>query len=432
MIPAGFKKWLAFGNGIGIEITGPHGSESIRATAVRVRPNGARVLGQMAVEDVPHQPAGVWGTDYAAFVRKAGLGHVAATVLLPRQALILRQLALPGVSERDLESAVRFQMDGLHPYSEDDVVSSWATLPGTSMVLVAIARRASIERYAAWFEEAGIKVGSFTSSSAAIHSALRLFAAVPPADVLACERTGANIEFYGESAAHPLFSAGFEAATDSEEARAAALARAELRLDPGAELRSMEQLLSASPALPYAAALASACPRLSLPINLLPGEHRQSSSRMQWIPSAALGAIVLLLAGAMAASPGFEDQRYLNSLDSEIVKMEPRASRAGTLDRQTEAARQRTVMLDDFRRRAKLDLDVLSEMTRILPPPTWLNQLEISRTQVIVAGETDQAPPLLRVIDASPLFQSSEFLTSPTRSPAGELFRIRTTREAGK
>jgi Tfp pilus assembly protein PilN len=431
MIPAGLKKWLAFGNGIGIEIAGPHGSESILATAVRVRPNGARVLAQFEVEDVPHQPAGVWGTDYAAFVRKTGLRHVAATVLLPRQDLIVRQLNLPGVSDSDLPSAVQFQMDGLHPYPEDDVLTSWARLAGTSTVLVAIARRASIERYVSWFDEAGIKIASFTTSTAAIYSALRLLAAAPPAEFLADQRVDGHIEFYGESPAHAVFSASFPAGSEAEEERAAALARAELRLDPNIALRPLEELLAPSPG-PYAAALASACPRLSLILNLLPRDQRQTSSRMQWIPSAVLGAIVLFLAGALAAFPGFEDRRYLNSLQSEIAKIEPRAARSSALDRETETARERTVLLDDFRRRTKSNLDVLEEMTRILPPPTWLTQLEITPTLVVVAGETDQAAPLLRVIDASPLFQASEFAMPPVRSPAGEMFRIRTTREAGK
>src|SRR5271169_4617956 len=237
MIPVELKKWLAFGNGVGIEIFGRHGSESIRIVGVRVRPNGARVLDQLVVDDVPHQPAGVWGTEYGAFVRRLGLRHVAATVLLPRQDLIVRQLPLPGVSDRDLAAAVEFQMDGLHPYSEqDNVVSSWARLSGTSTVLVAIARRTAIERYATWFDEAGIKVASFTCSAAAIYSALRMFGASPASELLAYHLEDRHIELYGESPARPLFSASF----DSEEielSRALALARSELRVDPEVEAR---------------------------------------------------------------------------------------------------------------------------------------------------------------------------------------------------
>ena len=41
MIAADFKKWLAIGSGIGIEIAG----EDLTVTVVRVRPSGVSVLG---------------------------------------------------------------------------------------------------------------------------------------------------------------------------------------------------------------------------------------------------------------------------------------------------------------------------------------------------------------------------------------------------
>jgi hypothetical protein len=79
-----------------------------------------------------------------------------------------------------------------------------------------------------------------------------------------------------------------------------------------------------------------------------------------------------------------------------------------------------------------MDIDVVGEMTRILPPPIWLNGLEITRSQVTVSGETEQAAPLLKQIDASPFFESSEFSMQPMRLASGEAFRVRTMREAGK
>jgi hypothetical protein len=428
MIPGVLKKWVAFGSGIGIEIIGPHGAESLRITAARVRPNGARVLGVLTIEDVPHQPASVWGAHYAAFLRKLGLSHVVATVLLPRQDVIVRQLAMPGVSDRDLAAAVQFQMDGLHPYNEDDVFSSWARLPGNFNLLVAIARRAVIERYATLFSEAGIKVGSFACSAGAVYSALRLFGSTPPAEILACEQVDGQVEIYGESAARPVYSANFNVAPE----RAATLASAELRLEPNTQPRPLGELLSASPALSYAAALASACPHLFVRVNLLPVEQRQTSSRTLWIPSAIFGAAALLLAGALAAFPGIENRRYLRSLQAEIDRLNPRATRAAALDREIESTRRRTLLLDAVHRRSKADMDVLAELTRVLPPPAWLNLLEISRTQVVIGGETDQAAPLLKIIDASPLFEGSDFVMPPVRIQGGELFRIRTNREAGK
>ena len=185
-------------------------------------------------------------------------------------------------------------------------------------------------------------------------------------------------------------------------------------------------------ALSYAAALASACPHLFVRVNLLPVEQRQTSSRTLWIPSAIFGAAALLLAGALAAFPGIENRRYLRSLQAEIDRLNPRATRAAALDREIESTRRRTLLLDAVHRRSKADMDVLAELTRVLPPPAWLNLLEISRTQVVIGGETDQAAPLLKVIDASPLFEGSDFVMPPVRIQGGELFRIRTNREAGK
>ncbi|MGA3188585.1 MAG: PilN domain-containing protein [Bryobacteraceae bacterium] len=433
MIPASLRKFLAFGSGVGIEITGPRGAETLRISAVQVRPTGARVVGGFSIENAAQQPAAEWGRAYSGFLKKLGWKHIAATVLLPREDVMLRQVAVPGVSDKDLAAAVGFQMDGLHPYAEADVVSSWTRLPltsklGTPMVLVAIARRAALERYTAWFSEAGVQIASFTCAPAAIYSARRLFAPGPPPSVLAIEEINGRMELYGESPSHPLFSAAFDATPE----RAVALACAELRLDPLTETRSFHALLGAEPAFPYAAALASACPHLFLPLNLLPSEFRSSSSRALWIPTAVACSLVLVAGAALAAYPTIEDRRYLRSLNAEIAQVKPKAQMAAKLDKDIETARQRTVLLDQLRKRSKMDIDVVGEMTRILPPPIWLNGLEITRSQVTVSGETEQAAPLLKQIDASPFFESSEFSMQPMRLASGEAFRVRTMREAGK
>lgn len=432
MIPSSIRKFLAFGSGVGIEITGSRGAETLRISAVRVRPTGARVLGSFSVENAAQQPAAEWGQIYSAFIKKLGLKYVVATVLLPREDVILRQVNFPGVSEKDLPAAIGFQMDGLHPYADEDVVSSWARLPGTAAVLIAIARRAALDRFSEWFAEAGIKVASFTCAPAAIYSARRLFASAPPPAVLALEEGNGRVELYGESPSHPLFSAAFNASPE----RAIALACAELRLDPAVytagETRSFHALLGAEPAMPFAAALTGACPYLSLPLNLLPAERRASSSRALWIPTAVAGGLALIAAAALAAYPAIEDRRYLKSLNAEIEKVTPQALAAAKLDKDIETARQRTMLLDQVRRRTKADIDILGEMTKILPPPIWLNTLEINRAQVTVAGETDQAAPLLKQIDASPFFEASEFSMQPMRTNNGEMFRIRSNREAGK
>jgi Tfp pilus assembly protein PilN len=417
------KKWLAFGGGVGIQISGPKGAESLHVCAVRVRPSGARVRGEFKVEEFAHQPAGEWGAGYAAFARKLGLKDAPVAVLLPRHDVITRTLALPGVADKDLDSAVRFQLDGLHPYSEEDVYFSWARLGKTASVLVAIARREAVDRYAALFAEAGIKLAAFTCSAAAIYSALRLFGGAPPAEMLAWDDASGALEVYGESAAKPVFSASLPDLR---------LAAAEMRIDPATEPKTLGEWMGASPALPFASALSSACPRLTLPLNLLPAERRVSNSALRWAIPTALGAVLLFLAGGFAALPSYERRHYAAQIESQIAEVSPRATRSNQLDKDAAAMRRRTEVLDDFRRQSKSDIDLLAELTKILPPPTWLNLTEISPKQVSLAGETDQAEPLLKVLNTSALLEASEFQGAPAKTAAGWVFRIRANRKGAR
>ena len=79
------------------------------------------MLGSLAIHHFREQPAAEWGEVYADFLRKLGQRHLAAHVLLPREAVIVRQVAMPGVADKDLAAALKFQIDSLHPYPEEDV-----------------------------------------------------------------------------------------------------------------------------------------------------------------------------------------------------------------------------------------------------------------------------------------------------------------------
>ena len=161
MTATDFKKWLAVGTGIGIEI----GREDLMVTAVRVRPSGVKVLGELTIHRFREQPATEWGADYASFLKKLGLTHLAATVLLPRDEVMVRQLALPGVADRDLAAAIRFELDSLNPYSEEEAVFDWARIGKSTSILIGITRRSVLGHYTALFAGAGLKVASFTFSA---------------------------------------------------------------------------------------------------------------------------------------------------------------------------------------------------------------------------------------------------------------------------
>jgi hypothetical protein len=435
----GFRKWLVFGTGLGIEVR----DQELQVTIVRVRPSETAVLGSATVTDYRTRPAAEWGAELSTFLRKVGAAHIAATVLLPRQDVIVRLVNLVGVGAGDIEAAIRLQIDSLHPFAEDDVFFTWARIPNSPSVLVGIARREVVDRLSATFAEAGIKVTAFTFSAAALYSAMRLKPVAPPKEFVVLRRSDRDIEVYGESEARPVFTATFPAVAD----RALELAISELRLDPGTEPLTLADILPsptvfppshdpASPefnaaALTYATALSGACPWLSLDANLLPLDRRRASSRVRLIPTIALSSMLLVLCGMLAAQSKWSDNRYLGVLQHEINRYEPKAKQSASIDKDIATARARTQLIDDYHRRAKHDLDALLEITKLIPPPGWVSSLDMDRTSVQFAGEMNQAEGLVKTLDNSPLFERSEFAMPITRTTNGEAYRVKTMRSVG-
>jgi Tfp pilus assembly protein PilN len=431
---APLRKLLAYGTGVGVEL----GAADLSITVVRVRPSGVRVAASFTVAGYLHHPAAEWGAELTTALAKHGLRHVAVNVLLPREDVIVRQVTLPGVTGKNIPAALAYQVDSLHPFGDETIVWDWAQIGNSPNILVGIALRTAIDRFATLFSEAGVRVSSFTFSAALLYSSFRLLKTPPAAGFLTLLDGGdGQVEAYGESESRGLFSARFELPLS----RAAGLAASELRLGLDVDPTPLRDLLpqpqgsgmeSDLRALPYAAALAAACPLLALRANLLPPELRHTSSRLMYVPAAVLAVILLVSAAAIGVQAAYEDRRYLASLQSEIAKLEPSVRQSETKDRRVGTARDRTRLLDEFRQRTRSDMDVLKEATRLLPPPTWLSGIEITRDTVSFAGSTEQAAPLVKVFDSSPLFEGSDFVSSITRDGSMESFRIRSRREARK
>lgn len=425
-----WMRYVAFGTAIGVEI----GERDLHAAIVRARPGGATVVSTLRIADFRVRPPKEWGTEYHHWLKQHGVKHLAATVVLPRREAIVRQAAMPGVNKKDMGSAVGYQIDSLHPYGDEEVAYGWSHA-GASTVVVGIMRDSVLGTYMHLFQDAGIPVAGFTFSAAAIYGALRLFGPPPQNFAAWREDEGGTVEVYGESTARPLFSAEF----DMLPARALPLARAELRLPPenartlANVLPQPRNIVTVSP-LAYAAGLAAIGSWRTPYANLLPLEKRVVHKRGRWIPTIVLGLALIATASAFFAYQQIRQQRYLDELSLQIGKVQPMAMRAETIDKRTDEHRKRVRLLDLYRRRSQGDIDVLAELSRLLPPPVWTQSVDLNEDTVTIAGEADQAAPLLKLLDSSPLFQNSTFQMGiqRTQQKEGEAFRIRIERRPRK
>ncbi len=416
-----WQRSLIFGTGFGIV----SGHSRMELAVVKLRPSGPSLVAESKVENFRTRPATEWGAEVNDFLKQAGESRLAATLLLPRDEVIVRTLALPGVSDRDVDSAVEIQADTLHPYGDEEVAWGWSRC-GVETVMVGLVRKAVLEAYETLFKEAGVALAAISFSPAVIFPALRIWNSAPGSLLCFEESDRGRTEVYGESEGRAVFSADFSG--DAE--RALALSRSELRLAQDYPAVPLSAALAArsTSTLAWAAALAGGPPRKQV-ANLLPPERRASHDRMQYLVPGVLGAVLAVaLIVVFGILPALEAKRYREELDRTARSLEPSALRAQSLDRATLAARNRLASLDAFRRRPQEDLEVLNELTRLLQPPVWTSNIEILPDSVLLAGEADQAAPLLKILDSSPLFQNSEFTGSVARMKDTEQFRIKTMR----
>jgi len=338
--------------------------------------------------------------------------------------VIVRHVQLPGVERRELAGALALRLRALHPFPEDEV--AWCFAPVAGGALVGLVRLGVLGKYESLFEEAGIPVASFTFSATVLNSALRLFGEPSQPFLGLTEAVDGVFEAYGENAGGTIFSGEFTGGPD----RAAAAGRAELRLPAGVEAVDLAQLINVKERpLLHAGAIAAACPLLLRPANFLPPERRAGQAKFWLIPTAVLAVLLLLtVIGVFAIGP-WNQRRYISALHAEMGRVKPVADQSAKIDQRVAKARTDIQTLDTFKARAQSDFEVLNELTKLLAPPAWTSSVEIFPDYVIIAGQAEQAAPLLKILDGSPLFQNSEFTGSVSRTSDNfELFRIKTYR----
>ncbi|MCZ2153340.1 MAG: PilN domain-containing protein [Bryobacterales bacterium] len=429
-----WKRIAASGSGVGIV----PGEDSIDVLIVRVRPGGVKIVAYQRLSGLRERGASDAGVEYARFLRTSGVQQLPAWVLLPREEVIVRTLSLPGVPAKDLDSAVALQLESLHPYEDESVRYGFRRIGNSGQVLIGIAREDVVDRWIGFFEEAGIKLGGFTFGADALYRGIRCLHEPEAGFGLAIE-TGDAVEVYGESASRPIYDALLYEETPSAVRRAIS----ELRLDEHGAIRDLAEMLPAPASVEqaefaaqqpwlYLTALGAAATFPTPSANLLPAELRKGSNWTQFLPTLVLIALLALLVAGMYGYRAWEDRQYAIRLTNEVQLLERQVAQGQRLDNEGGRFLARLDQLREYRQRTTSDLDALLALTRLLPADTWVTQLDMNRDEITLAGEAARAGDLIGIIDASPLFEKTEFAMPLQRVENHEVFRLRIKREAAE
>ena len=167
--------------------------------------------------------------------------------------------------------------------------------------------------------------------------------------------------------------------------------------------------------------------RASLPIDLLPHDDTVNGYLLHlrrwapWVLLGLLGLIALLL-------PTYQKRAQEISLLPQVNIAAQQAQAADVLHQQLDRAQAEYNFPLQKRYATPTSLQLLTEVTRILPDDTWLQSFELRATskgrEVQLQGETGVAGKMIELFEQSPLLTGASFKSPVTQAPGSQASRF--------
>ena len=144
-------------------------------------------------------------------------------------------------------------------------------------------------------------------------------------------------------------------------------------------------------------------------INLLPSEKRarksRAAQRTQWV----LGAIFFVLLLAACLLPLWQQRSLIVKLMPQVDAAQREAQAVFALREELERAVESSRFLIEKRQQNIFVIELLNELTTILPDGTWVEQLTIKDGEAQIRGQSREASMLIGLVEASDFFHNVTF-----------------------
>lgn len=160
-------------------------------------------------------------------------------------------------------------------------------------------------------------------------------------------------------------------------------------------------------------------------INLIPRDLRRHLKRPSLIPTAILASLVLFLGLAWGSSIFIKERYQLRKLNIQIEQIEPEISAIEHMQAQISQLQKKIDVLEKVKKRSPGQLEILRELTTIIPEDTWLNRFTYRKGKVQMEGYAPSASNLIAILENSPLLCNVRFPAPITKTREGlERFKV--------
>lgn len=159
-------------------------------------------------------------------------------------------------------------------------------------------------------------------------------------------------------------------------------------------------------------------------INLLPISLKPRRSGVARGLSALLWVLVLTTGAAAALLPIWQQREQIVGLMPKLGDAQRRAEVTLALRTQLEDAVESSQFLLQKRQNQVPVIELMNELTKLLPDNTWVEQLIIKDNEVQIRGQSRDATALIGIVEASPYFIQATFRSpvTPDRRTGADRF----------
>ncbi|MEN6488312.1 MAG: PilN domain-containing protein [Smithella sp.] len=390
-------------------------------------------------------------TVVSGFVTETKLFRASFVLCLPRAWTIVKRVELPLAAKENLSRVVSFELDRFTPLSKNSAFYNYSVLGEDSQnikILLAVTRADRVQGYLDVLQYRNIKIKKIIISSFAIKSLIQNTYPKENAVFIslrddAYEYGSIDNSFLLHSASGSVES-GEETGIDGIIKQALILSeelarhgrRPQIVID--ADDRQFNALRDKFGTMKVsnldrdikynvprqkkelsAVALGGALDALYRnphSINLL-----NQDNNVQGRTPLALTFVFLAGIAAMAAfyflMPLSYEQQKLDEMDRHIKSLKPAVKKVEELKDEVTAIKGDIQAIGDFKKQNDLAMNIIKDMTAILPPKTWLTRLRITDKTVEIEGYSTSATEIIFKLENSKYFKKVEFASPTFRDP---------------
>lgn len=391
------------------------------------------------------------------FLNETGTRKADISLYIPKEWAVTRTVSLPSSVKENLTGVISYEMDRLTPFGSEDAFYDFRIISENTEsvnILLNAVRSDVLVHYINAFKEAGFNLTSVAIDLSSIGTLLRYMGEDAGVSVIVkIDGNGYGCGTFIDGLMYEAYTGGdvqgesvggllSDVTSLINSARTGGLTPETVMLINGDE--RVRQQIESTTSIPVKiidrtrfdyyggdACTASGGVIESLwkdakPLNLLKRGIIEID-KPSYVLTVVLLLALLISIGFYMITPLKVEEKRLQEINRQIAEKEEDVKKIEALKREIEAVNAEVSTINNFKGSRPLAIDVLKELTSILPKKAWLTGLSIRESTLEIDGYSTSATELLALLDASRLFSKVEFVSPTVRDAVmnSERFRIR-------